>query len=75
MKKNIHPTYKKLKINIGKDNFITRSTLSVDSILMDIDYRKHPAWNKDAGSIINQSSKSVSSFNRKFGALSFKYKK
>ncbi|MDA9163271.1 50S ribosomal protein L31 [Rickettsiaceae bacterium] len=75
MKKDIHPEYKKLKITIGKDEFITASTLKSGEILMDIDFRKHPAWNKGAVNMVNQSNKNVSDFNKKFGGMSFGMKK
>jgi len=75
MKKDIHPKYKKLKIKIGKDEFATHSTLHSDELLMDIDFRKHPAWNKGAINVVNQSNKNVSDFNKKFAGLSFGSKK
>ncbi len=75
MKKNIHPEYKELKIKIGKDEFVTASTLKSGEILMDVDYRKHPAWNKGVTNIVNQSNKNVSNFNKKFSNLSFIAKK
>ena len=75
MKKDIHPEYKELKITIGKDAFKTASTLKSGEILMDVDYRKHPAWNKDAANVVNQSNKNVSDFNKKFSGLSFGMKK
>jgi large subunit ribosomal protein L31 len=75
MKKDIHPAYKKLKIIIGKDSFNTHSTLSSGEILMDVDFRKHPAWNKSAVNVVNQSNKNVSDFNKKFAGLSFGVKK
>jgi large subunit ribosomal protein L31 len=75
MKKDIHPAYQKLKITIGKDEFNTSSTLKSGEILMDVDYRKHPAWNKDARNVVNQSNKTVSDFNKKFGGLAFGMKK
>ncbi len=71
MKKDIHPKYQPLKITIGKDEFLTASTLNTGEILMDVDFRKHPAWNKSNINIVNQSSKSVSNFNKKFAGLSF----
>ena len=46
MRKDIHPKYQSLKIKIGKDEFLTSSTLPSGKILMDVDFRKHPAWNK-----------------------------
>ncbi|MDG1436204.1 MAG: 50S ribosomal protein L31 [Rickettsiaceae bacterium] len=75
MKKDIHPAYQPLKINIGKDVFNTASTLKSGEILMDVDFRKHPAWNKGAANVVNQSNKSVSDFNKKFAGLSFGAKK
>ena len=75
MKPNIHPDYKPLKVVIGKDTFETFSTLTSGEILMDVDYRKHPAWTKDNSNIVNQSNKNVSNFNKKFGGLSFLSKK
>jgi large subunit ribosomal protein L31 len=71
MKKDIHPAYQELKIKIGNDSFTTFSTLKSGEILMDVDFRKHPAWNKGVGNIVNQSNKNVSDFNKKFGGLSF----
>ena len=44
-------------------------------MLMDVDFRKHPAWNKGAANVVNQSNKNVSDFNKKFGGLSFGLKK
>lgn len=75
MKKDIHPAYQALKICIGKDAFNTSSTLKSGEILMDVDFRKHPAWNKGAANVVNQSNKSVSDFNKKFAGLSFGAKK
>lgn len=75
MKKEIHPKYQPLEIEIGKDKFSTMSTLASGKILMDIDFRKHPAWDKKAGNIVNQSNKNVSDFNKKFAGISFGIKK
>ena len=71
MKPKIHPNYKPLKVVIGNDVFVTNSTLRADEILMDIDFRKHPAWNKDVTNLVNQSNKNVAEFNKKFGGISF----
>jgi large subunit ribosomal protein L31 len=75
MKPNIHPDYKKLKITISKDVFETSSTLASGEILMDVDYRNHPAWTKDNKNLVNQSNKIVSDFNKKFAGLTFGSKK
>lgn len=71
MKKDIHPKYQALKITIGKDEFLTASTLGSGELLMDVDFRKHPAWNKSAINVVNQSNKNVSDFNKRFAGLSF----
>jgi large subunit ribosomal protein L31 len=71
MRKDIHPKYNKLKIKIGKDEFNTMSTLHSGEILMDVDFRDHPAWNKAVVNLVNQSNKNVSDFNKKFAGLSF----
>jgi len=75
MKSGIHPEYKKLLIKVGSDVFETMSTHPGGEILMDVDFRKHPAWNKDSGNVVNQSNKSVSDFNKRFSGLSFSGKK
>jgi large subunit ribosomal protein L31 len=79
MKKNIHPEYKNLEIilgeNIGVNRITTKSTLKSGKILMDVDYRKHPAWNKSIVNVVNQSNKTVSDFNKKFGEISFGIKR
>lgn len=71
MKAGIHPDYKKLKITISQDIFETNSTHHGGEILMDVDFRKHPAWTKDGIGVVNQSNKSVSDFNKKFAGITF----
>ena len=71
MKKDIHPKYKELKIKVGSDVFVTNSTYPGDEVLMDVDFRQHPAWTKKGMSSANQANKNISDFNRKFGGLSF----
>lgn len=71
MKADIHPKYKKFKIIISNDVFETNSGGAASEILMDVDYRKHPAWTKESGNVVNQSNKSVSDFNKKFAGLTF----
>ncbi|MDX1924479.1 MAG: 50S ribosomal protein L31 [Rickettsiaceae bacterium] len=70
MKKNTHPKYKPLKIKIGDDVFNTMSAAPQDEILMDIDFRKHPAWTKKGISTASFSDKNVSAFNKRFAGLS-----
>lgn len=71
MKKDIHPNYKTLKIKIGKDSFETMSTYPGEEILMDVDFRNHPAWTKKGVTTANESNQNVSAFNKKFAGLSF----
>lgn len=71
MKTGIHPEYKKLKITISNDIFETNSTIQSGELLMDIDYRKHPAWTKEGVNILNESNKNVSDFNKRFAGLTF----
>ncbi len=71
MKDKIHPQYKPLKINIGKESFETSSTYPKAEYFMDIDYRKHPAWTRSGSTELSQSNKNVSDFNKKFAGISF----
>ncbi len=75
MKQDIHPKYKQLKLKIGKDVFTTYSTYGGDEYLVDIDYRKHPAWDKKERISANESNKSVSEFNKKYSGFNFGIKK
>jgi large subunit ribosomal protein L31 len=69
MKKDIHPKYKELKIVMNNgDEFITKSTYPGDSILVDVDYREHPAWKGGVASL-NSKASQVASFNKKFGNI------
>lgn len=72
MKKDIHPPYKNLRIKIGNDVFETMSCYRNDEILMDVDFRKHPAWTKKGMTSANESNESVSNFNKKFAGFDFK---
>lgn len=75
MKKGIHPNYGPLEIVIGDDVFLTSSSSGQNKILMDVDFRKHPAWTKKGNSQANSFNQNVSTFNKKFGAISFGPKK
>lgn len=75
MKKDIHPRYKEFKIIVGKDTFITRSASKAPEILMDVDFRKHPAWNKSAHNVVNQANEKLRQFNSKYSGMTFGLKK
>ncbi len=75
MKKAIHPDYKELRVKIGSDIFHTMSACTQNEILMDIDFRKHPAWTKKGVTTANDSNQNVSNFNNKYAGLSFGVKK
>jgi large subunit ribosomal protein L31 len=69
MKKDIHPKYKELKIVMaGGEEFTTSSTYHGDSILLDVDFRKHPAWKGGVASV-NTNANQVAEFNKKFGGI------
>ena len=70
MKKDIHPRYKPLRVKIGNDVFNTMSSAPQEEILMDIDFRKHPAWTKKGMNTISDSDKNGSAFNKRFAGLS-----
>jgi large subunit ribosomal protein L31 len=70
MKKEIHPAYNKLKLRVGTETFDTMSTSHVGEMLMDVDFRQHPAWTKK-GVSVNNSNQSISAFNNKFSGLTF----
>ncbi len=71
MKQDIHPKYKPLEIKIGKDKFNTMSTYPGAEILMDVDFRKHPAWTKLGVTSANESNQNISTFNKKFAGIAF----
>ncbi len=69
MKKDIHPNYKELKIVMANgDTFMTNSTYNGDSVLLDVDFREHPAW-KGGVATVNTRSNQVADFNKKFGSI------
>ena len=67
-KPNTHPKMNNLKLKIGKDEFMTMSTYSKSDLLVDIDFRKHPAWTGKGTTSISDFNKSVTKFNERFGA-------
>ena len=69
MKKDIHPRYKELKIIMADgEEFTTSSTYHGESILLDVDFRKHPAW-KGGVATVNTNANQVAEFNKKFGGI------
>jgi large subunit ribosomal protein L31 len=68
MKKNTHPKYSNVKVVCGDATlFSTKSTYGSDTIHVEYDFRKHPAWTGVQFS--NQDSNSNSAFNKKYGAF------
>lgn len=69
MKKDIHPNYKPLKVIMANgEEFTTSSTYSGESVLLDVDFREHPAW-KGGVALVNSRANQVADFNKKFGNL------
>ncbi len=71
MKKDIHPNYKPLKIRIASESFETMSSYGGNEILMDVDFRQHPAWTGKGVSSANQTNQNISAFNKRFSGLAF----
>ncbi|AVP87272.1 hypothetical protein phytr_3180 [Candidatus Phycorickettsia trachydisci] len=71
MKKDIHPQYKALTIDIKGRKYHTMSTYPAETLIMDIDYTTHPAWTGKGFTAANESNTAVSSFNKKFAGLNF----
>ncbi|MEK6733763.1 MAG: 50S ribosomal protein L31 [Pseudomonadota bacterium] len=70
MKKDIHPKYKELRIIMTDGGeFKTKSTYHGESVLLDVDFRKHPAWRGGGVASINANANQVASFNKKFGGI------
>jgi large subunit ribosomal protein L31 len=73
MKPNIHPDYHSITVVMTNgDSFITRSTLGKEGerVLLDVDFRTHPAW-VGGVSQVNQKASKVASFNKKFSGIGF----
>ena len=73
MKKNIHPNYHKIKIEMTDGTqFETRSTWGKenDVLKLDIDPKTHPAWTGQHR--IVDSGGQVARFNKRFGGLGVK---
>ena len=72
MKKNIHPKVHKIVVELPDgEQLETISTYKHERLVVDVDYRKHPAWTKKGIAQASASSVKVNKFNKKFGNLSF----
>ena len=72
MKKNIHPEYHKIKVQMTDGTtFETRSTYGSegDTLQLDIDPTSHPAWTGGSGRLVDAGGQ-VARFNKRFGGLS-----
>lgn len=68
MKPDIHPKLNPLVLTIRKDKFTTMSTLNKNNLLVDVDFRTHPAWTGVGLGSVSDSNKSVMTFTSKYGA-------
>ena len=71
MKKNIHPDYHMIKIQMTNgDVYESRSTYGNegDTLQLDIDPSVHPAWTGGKGSLLDAGGQ-VARFNKRFGGL------
>jgi large subunit ribosomal protein L31 len=72
MKPKIHPQYNKVTVQFPKgDELETYSTYAQSRLVLDVDFRNHPAWTKKGLAAMGAHSAKVSSFNKKFGNISF----
>ena len=70
MKKNIHPKTHKITVELPDgEKFDMISTYKSQRLIVDVDYRRHPAWTKSGITQASQSNAKVSKFNQKFGSL------
>ena len=73
MKPDIHPDYHPITVVMTNgDSFTTNSTYgkSGDRLVLDVDYRTHPAW-VGGVSQVNQKASKVASFNKRFAGIGF----
>jgi large subunit ribosomal protein L31 len=76
MKKNIHPDYHAIKVQMTDGTvFETRSTWGAegDTLQLDIDPTVHPAWTGGRGHMLDAGGQ-VARFNKRFGGLSLSKK-
>jgi large subunit ribosomal protein L31 len=72
MKKNIHPDYHMIKVQMTDGTvYETRSTWGAEGelLLLDIDPLAHPAWTGGRSQLLDQGGQ-VARFNKRFGGLS-----
>ncbi len=72
MKKNLHPAYHMIKVQMTDGTvFDTRSTWGKegDTLQLDIDPTSHPAWTGNTGRLMDAGGQ-VARFNKRFGGLS-----
>ncbi len=71
MKKNIHPDYHMIKVQlVDGTTYDTRSTYGAEgaTLQLDIDPSVHPAWTGGKSSMLDQGGQ-VARFNKRFGGL------
>lgn len=76
MKKDIHPDYHKIKIQMTDGTtYETYSTWGSegDTMTLEIDPTSHPAWTGGKGTLLDAGGQ-VARFNKRFGGLTLKAK-
>lgn len=74
MKKDIHPAYHTIKVQMTDGTtFETRSTWGKegDTMTLEIDPKSHPAWTGNTGKLLDAGGQ-VARFNKRFGGLTLK---
>ena len=71
MKKDIHPDYHEITVTMTDGSeFKTRSTMSGDSLRLDIDPKSHPAWTGVHRLV--DSAGQLAKFNKRFATFGLK---
>jgi large subunit ribosomal protein L31 len=69
MKKDIHPSFNNLEIELPDGSkMITKSAYTKGKLLVDVNYKTHPAWTGGI-SQVNANADQVANYNKKFGNL------
>ncbi|MFN7038475.1 MAG: 50S ribosomal protein L31 [Alphaproteobacteria bacterium] len=70
MQDNIHPKYKPFTLVLPDGTrFTTMSSCAEDELMLDVDYRTHPAWTGSLNRTLNQGAANIQKFNKKFAAF------
>jgi large subunit ribosomal protein L31 len=67
MQDGIHPKYGELVILFDSGEEFKTNSAKPGKYMADVDFRQHPAWNKNSVAFVNTKDKEIEKFNNKFG--------